>query len=38
MSPEDDLLAAIDRSANSYRAFLVLLARKLNALPEEPKP
>ena len=36
--PEDDLLAAIDHAADSYRAFLVLLARLLGALPGEPKP
>lgn len=35
---EDDLVAAIDGAADSYRAFLVLLARLLGALPEETKP
>jgi hypothetical protein len=36
--PADDLLAAIDHAADSYRTFLVLLARLLGALPEEGKP
>jgi hypothetical protein len=36
--PEDDLLAAIDRAADSYRAFLVQVARLLGALSGESKP
>jgi hypothetical protein len=34
---EDDLLAAIDHAADSYRTLLVVLARLLGALPEERK-
>ena len=37
LSPEEDLVAAVDRFAEDLRSFLLLLARKTGALPPESK-